>query len=1169
MSRSESVASARPQNTTSGRTRRRGPGLRRTLFALTAVLALAAAACVEQPPPPPPPDPPDDSPVTITAATLTIAYGEDIPEIVATYEGLGAGQTTTSTPATCSTEATAGSPVGTYATTCTGAEHGDSEITYVDGTLTIEPAQAIVTASNASLLYGGDAPAITPTYTGLVNGDTEPETPATCSTTVTSTSEPGTYASTCSGADDPNYVFTYVDGTVTVDPAPVVVTASSAFVHFGEEPGPVTASYSGLVNGDTEPAVPATCSTTATAESPAGEYPSTCSGAVDPHYTFTYVDGVITVTTAEVPVTVTASSATITYGDELPEVSASYSGFGEGQTEPATPATCSTDATANSPAGTYAVTCSGASDPNYEFVYVDGTITILPKAATITASNGTKVYGDAPPEITPIYSGLVDGDEAPATPPTCTTTATSSVSVGTYPSSCSGAADPSYTFTYTNGSVTVTKAPLTVTAESRVLTYGFSPSTPTIARIYTGLVNGDTAPTPTQPTCSTPARGSGNTNSNVGVYPSTCSGGNATNYTFTFVAGTVTIVPAPVVITASSPTVTYGSTPTITPIYSGLTNNKTAATTPPTCTSTATSSSPVGTYESSCEGAADQNFTFTYATGTVTVTPKAVTVTPEEATRTEGDAVPDIAPTYSGLVNDDTPATEATCSTTATSESGPGNYTSSCSGADDPNYTFSYTDRTFRVHPTEPWPLTITAPTGEHEVGAPAIPTYSGLIPGDTAPLVPPTCSWGTTVGEHPSICEGAEDPDYDITYVNGDSVAVIPDGYAEYKPQAHATTLTASANLANATSLSVASGTGAGFGTYTNLSIVPGADASSGQAYFCKNIAATGMSTCSSNGATGTAPAGSYVTDAPMSKFDVYTVAGGRANVSPSSLTILSDVPEEHRGVPSGVAATANNGIITFVQSTEPTGTFDLTYGICAAGTPTYDEEDPTCQTGVIHYSPGVTSDIGQTITVLIATNHTYQKIDTAVTAPATVDPGETFKVHVAPAPSAIPKLQSSSAGDASVTSSSKFTTVYPIPAGFTVESYRLIGGDAITSAPTNGAFATLCTTYKSGNCVADAPSGNYVYNTSPYIVVQMPSSVTVPGGRQLVMPTLEVTLKATGPSGTVGEFYLSEVINTTVANLLINTTANFFGYPTNPANPGVSPPLAPPKILASTTIN
>ena len=98
---------------------------------------------------------------------------------------------------------------------------------------------------------------------------------------------------------------------------------------------------------------------------------------------------------------------------------------------------------------------------------------------------------------------------------------------------------------------------------------------------------------------------------------------------------------------------------------------------------------------------------------------------------TEGDTVPEITPSYSGLANGETaPATDATCSTTATSESGPGNYTSSCSGAADPNYTFSYSERTFRVHPTEPWPLTITAPTGVGEVGVTPIADVHRSDPG-------------------------------------------------------------------------------------------------------------------------------------------------------------------------------------------------------------------------------------------------------------------------------------------------------------------------------------------------------------------------------------------------------------------------------------------------------
>ena len=148
----------------------------------------------------------------------------------------------------------------------------------------------------------------------------------------------------------------------------------------------------------------------------------------------------------------------------------------------------------------------------------------------------------------------------------------------------------------------------------------------------------------------------------------------------------------------------------------------------------------------------------------------------------------------------------------------------------------------------------------------------------------------------------------------------------------------------------------------------------------------------------------GGWVSSAPMHRFDTYTVSGGKAAVTPSSLTIVNDVPAAGRGMASRVTVDVNNGIITYVQSATPTGTLDLTYGICRTGTATYSASDANCATGVIHYNPGVTSNIGADVTVLDVTNHTYQRIDTAVTAPSTVNRGQTFKVRVAPSPGAIP---------------------------------------------------------------------------------------------------------------------------------------------------------------------
>src|SRR5260370_40101489 len=51
--------------------------------------------------------------------------------------------------------------------------------------------------------------------------------------------------------------------------------------------------------------------------------------------------------------------------------------------------------------------------------------------------------------------------------PTCTTNASTTSNVGTYPSSCSGAVDGNYTISYAAGSVMVGPAALTITASSR------------------------------------------------------------------------------------------------------------------------------------------------------------------------------------------------------------------------------------------------------------------------------------------------------------------------------------------------------------------------------------------------------------------------------------------------------------------------------------------------------------------------------------------------------------------------------------------------------------------------------------------------------------------------------------------------------------------------------
>ena len=76
--------------------------------------------------------------------------------------------------------------------------------------------------------------------------------------------------------------------------------------------------------------------------------------------------------------TITADNQTKVYGAALPTLTASYSGFVNGDTSASldTQPTLSTTATATSGTGAYAITASGAADPDYTISYVAGTLTV-------------------------------------------------------------------------------------------------------------------------------------------------------------------------------------------------------------------------------------------------------------------------------------------------------------------------------------------------------------------------------------------------------------------------------------------------------------------------------------------------------------------------------------------------------------------------------------------------------------------------------------------------------------------------------------------------------------------------------------------------------------------------------------------------------------------------
>ena len=93
--------------------------------------------------------------------------------------------------------------------------------------------------------------------------------------------------------------------------------------------------------------------------------------------------------------TITAEDCTKQEGEENPELTISYNGFkyGEDASILITQPSITTAATKDSPAGTYPICVSGAESANYEFTYVDGTLTVTEteKPAVVDAADISSV----------------------------------------------------------------------------------------------------------------------------------------------------------------------------------------------------------------------------------------------------------------------------------------------------------------------------------------------------------------------------------------------------------------------------------------------------------------------------------------------------------------------------------------------------------------------------------------------------------------------------------------------------------------------------------------------------------------------------------------------------------------------------------------------------------
>ena len=464
-------------------------------------------------------------PSVVTVKSVSREYGAANPTFDYTVEG-GALE---GTPViTC--EATATSPVGTYPITITKGSVTNYNVTYVAGTLTITKAPLSIAAGTYTKKQGEAMPEFTLTYTGFKNSETKDvltkQPVVSCS--ATEASVPGEYAVTVSGAEAQNYEISYTNGKlIVVDADAVIVKAKNYSREYGEA-NPI---FEYTVEGaelQGEPVI--TCQ--ATASSSVGTYDIVVSQGTVTNYNVTYVAGTLTITKS--PLSIAAGTYTKKQGEAMPEFTLTYTGFKNSETKDVLTKqpVVSCSATEASIPGEYAVTVSGAEAQNYDISYTNGKLIVVDADAVIVkAKNYSREYGEA----NPIFEYTVEGAELQGEPViTCQATATSPV--GTYDIVVSQGTVTNYNVTYVAGTLTITKAPLTVSVENATREQG--QENPEFIIHYSGWKNGeDESVLTTKPTATTEAT----VDSPVGTYTIVVSGGEAQNYQLSYNNGILSV----------------------------------------------------------------------------------------------------------------------------------------------------------------------------------------------------------------------------------------------------------------------------------------------------------------------------------------------------------------------------------------------------------------------------------------------------------------------------------------------------------------------------------------------------------------------------------------------------------------------------------------------------
>jgi hypothetical protein len=302
---------------------------------------------------------------------------------------------------------------GSYAITPTSLYSNQQgyDISWVGGTLTIDPAVLTlnITANNASKTYGTTLNFTGSEFTsvGLVNGDVVSGVTLSSAGAV-ATANAGSYSivpsnAAISNVSASNYTISYVNGTLTVNPAPLTVTANALSKIYGNVDPALTYAIStgALVNGDLLGG-----NLSRVAGQNVGSYAINQGSLNNSNYAITYTAALLNISQRQITIDVLAS--TKVYGNIDPNnftIGGSGLAFSESN---ATAFTGYLAHTGGENVGTYTFNQGTlAANANYSVsVFTPNTLTITPAPLTVAGLAGNKILGTTDPLLKYTVAGL-------------------------------------------------------------------------------------------------------------------------------------------------------------------------------------------------------------------------------------------------------------------------------------------------------------------------------------------------------------------------------------------------------------------------------------------------------------------------------------------------------------------------------------------------------------------------------------------------------------------------------------------------------------------------------------------------------------------------------------------------------------------------------------------